>query len=157
MAENKRPTSLPYKPLYPILMNSSFQRNDIRARNEGIQREKFIAGTVSIYSSGSDDFRLASCEFSAGEELKSEADQEKEEPFFEVKAEYIIAVRFSGRVPNDEEMILLFTDVAATSAWPLFRSHFAMVTAQAITELPPLPLVPDFIDASIVEGEPDEE
>lgn len=146
-----------WKPLYPVLMSSSFQRNDISEKREGVEAEKFARGTVSIYLSDTDDdFWMATCEFSAGEESNSKAGQENSDrakekpPLFEVKAEYVIALRTEGRVPDDKELTVLFADLAAASAWPLFRAHFALISSQGLSDLPALPIAADFITTSFV-------
>jgi len=150
-----RPTdalSAVYKPLHPALMSCSFQRNDFNERDKDTPKKKFVNGTVRVHARDETGYVLGSCEFEAGEEPESpeensESSQENKPPFFEVKAEFVVAIQIrKGAKLSNKELTEIFTAVAGTSAWPLFRSYFASVTALALSELPALPVIPDFID-----------
>ncbi|WP_339033375.1 hypothetical protein WHZ78_16620 [Bradyrhizobium symbiodeficiens] len=145
--------SLDYKVMSPALMSCSFERNDISQRAEGAATKRFVSGDVRVHAGDGAKYILATCEFSAGEELEKADDKQDEtttrQPFFEVKAEYILAVELFDWNPAEPELTKVFSALAAASAWPLFRSYFASVTTQALSDLPPLPIVPDFIDTSV--------
>jgi hypothetical protein len=130
------------KPLYPVLLGSHFDRGDI-GRNDEPEAERVVSCAVSIYKNYDSDLTLAECEFVAGERIKS-ADEKQETAFLhEVSATYVVAIRVQGSYPSDDELKEVFSDVARTTAWPLFRAYFALLGSQANAELPLLPTDPE--------------
>ena len=128
--------------LYPVLMDCDLQRYD--PPNEGEEPERFydaVLRPVLVPDTGpgtSKNFAIASCEFAAGTKTA-------EEKIVEVSATYLIAIdcMAEGNAPVAETRALL-AQLAAVSAWPLYRDLFIHLGSQSGLELPLLPNNPKF-------------
>jgi hypothetical protein len=137
MTDTEHPSKI--KQLHSVLVEMEFQRNHLT--DEGSENASLsMGGSISMMPSVG-NLHAAQCRFFAGEidARKKPTDAVGEDnAIFSLDATYMVAIRASEDVPENERRMHLL-ELASGSAWLLFRTLFAQVTAQGTMEVPSLP------------------
>lgn len=123
--------------MYPVLASCAFDRASTPEEIEDDKIERFYKSTVrSTKESQAHPLYVAICEFSAGQKLK-------DIKLLEIQATYFIAFRYDDESISDADKRHLWTEMAESTAWPLFRDLFIHVGSQSGEQLPTLPTTPN--------------
>jgi hypothetical protein len=126
-----------YQFLYPVLINCELVRQVAEEEQKEKEPELFISAALKLVSK-TKGLNVALCQFQAGEQVG-------ELETLKVIATYYVALRADGMsVPKENSLRELLAQNAGVSAWPLFRTLFAQIVAQANETLPLLPTEIDF-------------
>jgi hypothetical protein len=103
----------------------------------GEKAERFYDATLRLVELERDNKHpnLAACSFAAGQKVKNTK-------VVEIKASYLIAIRFPRARTKSSEVKNLLTELARSAAWPRFRNLFIQIGSQSAAELPLLPNIP---------------
>jgi len=126
-----------YQFLFPVLINCELVREVAEEKEKEKEPELFISAALKLLSR-TKTLNVALCQFQAGEQVG-------ELETLRVLATYYVALRVDGvNEPEEDRLRELLAQNASVSAWPLFRTLFAQLVAQANEALPLLPTETDF-------------
>jgi len=122
---------------YPVLAEFIVDINEdgVRAREDDENKsDRFYDVALQSTEGVHKNFSVATCAFSAGKKIK-------ETKVIEVKATYFVGMTKSEALSESDRRHML-EEMAASSAWSMFRSAFSHIASQTGLELPLLPNVP---------------
>lgn len=128
-------TEAKFKLYYPVLAECTFERNNPPEDvSEEDKVERFYDSTLEMPGEQSSAVKAVICQFSAGQKVK-------ETKIIEIRATYFVGLACAD-LKSDSERKAALQQVAAASAWPMFRDLFIHIGSQSGEELPLLPNTP---------------
>jgi hypothetical protein len=124
-----------FKLYYPVLAECAFERNNPPEDvSDDDKVERFYDSTLEMPGDQTSAVKTVICEFSAGQKVK-------ETKVIEIRATYFVGLSCAD-LKSDSERKAALQQVAAASAWPMFRDLFIHIGSQSGEELPLLPNIP---------------